>query len=148
MRGSKKENPVPIWERTTLTLMEAVQYTGIGRDKLREISDREDCDFVLWVGNKRFLKREKLEEYIVKAFSLQRQIRRDIVSESNMKKEVPIWEKSNLTLEEAAKYTGIGVNKLREISDAKDCKFVLWVGNKRLLKRKKLEEFLDQQYSV
>ena len=50
--------------------MEAVQYTGIGRDKLREISDREDCDFVLWVGNKRFLKREKLEEYIVKAFSL------------------------------------------------------------------------------
>lgn len=70
MRGSKKENPVPIWERTTLTLMEAVQYTGIGRDKLREISDREDSDFVLWVGNKRFLKREKLEEYIVKAFSL------------------------------------------------------------------------------
>ena len=70
MRGSKKENPVPIWERTTLTLMEAVQYTGIERDKLREISDREDCDFVLWVGNKRFLKREKLEEYIVKAFSL------------------------------------------------------------------------------
>ena len=70
MRGSKKENPVPIWERTTLTLMEAVQYTGIGRDKLREISDREDCDFVLWVGNKRFLKKEKLEEYIVKAFSL------------------------------------------------------------------------------
>ena len=70
MRGSKKENPVPIWERTTLTLMEAVQYTGIGRDKLREISDREDCDFVLWVGNKRFLKREKLEERIVKAFSL------------------------------------------------------------------------------
>ena len=70
MRGSKKENPVPIWDRTTLTLMEAVQYTGIGRDKLREISDREDCDFVLWVGNKRFLKREKLDEYIVKAFSL------------------------------------------------------------------------------
>ena len=70
MRGSKKENPVPIWERTTLTLMEAVQHTGIGRDKLREISDREDCDFVLWVGNKRFLKREKLDEYIVKAFSL------------------------------------------------------------------------------
>ena len=70
MRGSKKENPVQIWEGTTLTLMEAVQYTGIGRDKLREISDREDCDFVLWVGNKRFLKREKLDEYIVKAFSL------------------------------------------------------------------------------
>ena len=28
-------------------------------------------------------------------------------------KEVPIWEKSNLSLEEAAAYSGIGVNKLR-----------------------------------
>ena len=25
-------------------------------------------------------------------------------------KEVPIWEKSNLTLEEAAAYSGIGIN--------------------------------------
>ena len=30
-------------------------------------------------------------------------------------KDVPIWEKSNLTLEEAAAYSGIGINKLREI---------------------------------
>ena len=28
-------------------------------------------------------------------------------------KEIPIWEKSNLTLKEAAVYSGIGVNKLR-----------------------------------
>ena len=27
-------------------------------------------------------------------------------------KEVPIWEKSNLTLEEAAAYSGVGINKL------------------------------------
>ena len=27
--------------------------------------------------------------------------------------EVPIWEKSNLTLEEAAAYSGIGITKLR-----------------------------------
>lgn len=32
-------------------------------------------------------------------------------------KEVPIWEKSNLTLEEAAAYSGIGINKLREITN-------------------------------
>lgn len=47
-------------------------------------------------------------------------------------KEVPIWEKSNLTLEEAAAYSGIGINKLREMSDSKDCTFVLWNGTKRL----------------
>lgn len=57
---------------------------------------------------------------------------------SNIIKEVPIWEKSNLTLEEAAAYTGIGVNKIREISNNDNCPFVLWVGNKRLIKRKSL----------
>ena len=32
-------------------------------------------------------------------------------------KEVPIWEKSNLTIEEAAAYSSIGVNKIRELSN-------------------------------
>ena len=49
-------------------------------------------------------------------------------------KEIPIWEKSNLSLEEAAAYSGIGINKLREITNEDRCKFVLWVGNKRLIK--------------
>lgn len=42
-----------------------------------------------------------------------------------MAKEVPIWEKANLTLEEAAVYSGIGIGKLREITNDKDCNFVL-----------------------
>lgn len=70
------------------------------------------------------------------------------MQETKIKKEVPLWEKMNLTLDEAAKLTGVGVNRLREISDREDCVFVLWVGNKRLLKRKKLEEYLDQQKCV
>ena len=63
-------------------------------------------------------------------------------------KEVPIWEKSNLTLEEASAYSGIGINKLREISNKDDCDFVLWVGTKRLIKRKKLEEYVEKSYSI
>ena len=51
-----------------------------------------------------------------------------------MRKEVPIWEKSNLTLEEAAVYSGIGINKLRKMTDREDCTFVLWIGTKRLIK--------------
>ncbi len=66
----------------------------------------------------------------------------------SMKKEIPIWEKSNLTVEEAAAYTGIGMSKLRELSDNEKCPFVLWVGNKRLLKRKKLDEYIENVYSV
>lgn len=63
-------------------------------------------------------------------------------------KQVPIWEKSNLTLEEAAAYSGIGKNKLRELSDEKDCRFVLWNGNKRLIKRKELDKFTSESYSI
>ena len=81
-------------------------------------------------------------------------------------KDVPIWEKSNLTLEEAAAYSGIGINKLREItnedkckfvlwvgnkrslSDKEHCQFVLWVGSKRLIKRRKLDEYTERMYSL
>lgn len=65
-----------------------------------------------------------------------------------MAKCVPIWEKSNLTLEEAAAYFGIGINKLRELTNDANCTFVLWCGSKRLIKRKKLEEYLEKVYSI
>lgn len=65
-----------------------------------------------------------------------------------MKKEVPIWEKTTLTLEEAAAYTGIGIQKLRDISAGEQCKFVLWNGTKRLLKRKQLDEYIEKSYSI
>lgn len=59
-----------------------------------------------------------------------------------MKYEVPIWEKYCLTLDEAAAYFGIGVNKLREMTD--DSPARLWSSMERscLIKRKKLEECL------
>lgn len=60
----------------------------------------------------------------------------------------PLWERTSLTLEEASAYTGIGICKLRDLSDEPDCEFVLWIGNKRLLKRKKLEKFIEDAYSL
>ena len=59
-----------------------------------------------------------------------------------MKYEVPIWEKYCLTLDEAAAYFGIGINKLREMTDEPNCQFVIFNGSKRLIKRRKLEENL------
>ena len=67
---------------------------------------------------------------------------------SNIVKEVPIWEKSNLTVEEAAAYTGIGINKIRELSSGNNCPFVLWVGNKRLIKRRKFDEYVEKQFAI
>lgn len=61
---------VKLKDRPLMTLLETVEYTGIGRNKLYELSDRADCDFVLWVGNKRLFKRDKLLEYLMKAYSI------------------------------------------------------------------------------
>ena len=60
-------------------------------------------------------------------------------------KEIPIWLKMNLTVDEAAQYTGIGKTKLKELSEEEDCTFLLWNGTKRLFKRKKLEEYLEEK---
>lgn len=62
--------------------------------------------------------------------------------------EVPIWEKVTLTLEEAAAYSGIGIHKLRQLTDAKNCPFILWNGHKRLIKRKQFDEYIDKSYSI
>ena len=55
----KKERlEVPIWHKPYLTIDEATAYTGIGREKLREMTRFADCPFVLWVGKRRMIKRE------------------------------------------------------------------------------------------
>ena len=51
-----------------------------------------------------------------------------------MKYEVPIWEKYCLTLDEAAAYFGIGINKLREMTDEPNCQFVIFNGSKKALR--------------
>ena len=66
----------------------------------------------------------------------------------DMELEVKICEKALLTLREASAHTGIGINKLRDLSDSRNCDFVLFVGNKRLLKREKLVNFLNNEYSI
>ena len=65
-----------------------------------------------------------------------------------MKYDVPIWNKANLTIEEAAAYFGIGMNKLRELTEDENCKFVLYIGSKRLIKRQIFEKYLEQAYSL
>lgn len=61
---------------------------------------------------------------------------------------VPLWMKTTLTLEEATAYSGVSRNKLVELSDDPDCDFIMWVGRKRLFKRKRLEEFIERSYSI
>ena len=59
-----------------------------------------------------------------------------------------LCHKYALTIEEASLYFNIGQSKMRELSSSKDCPFVLWVGNKRLIKRVACEKYLDTLYSI
>lgn len=61
---------------------------------------------------------------------------------------VPIAQKCLLSLEEAITYTGLGRHTLLELSEKDELNIVIWSGRKRLFKRKKLEEFIDNAYSV
>ncbi|MBR2741118.1 MAG: excisionase family DNA-binding protein [Oscillospiraceae bacterium] len=70
MNKKEKQNAVPIWEKAALSIEEAAAYTGIGENKLRELTQYDDCDYVIWVGNKRLIKRKKFEEYLDKAYSI------------------------------------------------------------------------------
>ena len=65
-----------------------------------------------------------------------------------LQEKVSIENKFALTVKEAAEYFNIGEHRIRELTDKRDCPFVLWVGSKRLVKRKKFEEYLSVQYSV
>ncbi len=65
---------------------------------------------------------------------------------SDLKKEVPISEKYNLTLEEASAYFNIGIDRLREITNENKDEVVLMVGAKRLVKKSKMEKLLDRTF--
>ena len=62
----RKKYDVPIWHKSNLTIDEAVEYSGIGRERLRKLTSQEECPFVLHIGNRRMIKRRIFDEYIEK----------------------------------------------------------------------------------
>lgn len=66
--GNKEEEP--IWEKKWLTIEEAAAYSGIGRTKLRELSNKAGCPFAIWMGNKIRIVRERLDKYIEMQFRI------------------------------------------------------------------------------
>ncbi len=73
---------------------------------------------------------------------------RSIENMKEPKYEVPLWHKSNLTIEEAAAYSGIGIGKLYDMTSCEDCPFVLWIGNRRLIKRQVFDEYIEKTYVI
>ena len=122
---------VPVWEKSYLTIEEAAEYSGISIKELWQLTKNDERCLLVFVGGKRLFVRKNLDEAIVQS-----------------KKEIPIWQKKTLTVEEASAYSGIGMNTIRRLSDSDICDFVLWVGTKRMIKRKEFDEFISKAYSI
>ena len=56
----------------------------------------------------------------------------------------PTHLKMTLTIKEAAEYSNIGINKIDSMLRMKNCPFVLYVGTKKLVKRREFEQYLSQ----
>ena len=61
---------------------------------------------------------------------------------------VPIKDKVALTIREAAEYSNIGINKLESLLRSPRCPFVLYVGKKKLVKRKEFEKFIIDNIEI
>ena len=57
---------------------------------------------------------------------------------------VEIKDKVTLTIREAAEFSNIGINKLDSMLRKPNCPFVLFVGAKKLVKRKAFEDFIQK----
>lgn len=60
-------------------------------------------------------------------------------------KEVAIHEKLTLTIEETAAFSNIGINRIRELTNEQGCSFVTRIANKKLIKRKKFEQYIEDR---
>ncbi len=61
---------------------------------------------------------------------------------------VPIHLKMTLTIREAAEYSNIGINKIDSMLRMPKCPFVLFVGSKKLVKRKEFEDYIGQKLLI
>lgn len=61
---------------------------------------------------------------------------------------IPIWEKMNLTIEEAALYSNISSKTLRRFINEYTPDFILKIGTKTLIKRKVFEKFLERTDAI
>ena len=59
-----------------------------------------------------------------------------------------IKDKVTFTVAEAAAYSNIGINKLESLLRDLRCPFVLYVGKKKLVKRKEFEKFISDNVEI
>ncbi len=66
----------------------------------------------------------------------------------NNTEKVPVHLKVLLTIREAAEYSNIGINKIDSMLKKPNCPFVLFVGTKKLVKRKEFEQYISRELVI
>ena len=61
---------------------------------------------------------------------------------------VPIHLKLTLSIKEASEYSNIGINKIDAMLKQPNCPFVLYVGSKKLVKRKEFEAYISSKLII
>ena len=61
---------------------------------------------------------------------------------------VPIHLKLTLSIKEASEYSNIGINKIDAMLKQPNCPFVLYVGSKKLVKRKDFEAYISSKLII
>ena len=61
---------------------------------------------------------------------------------------LPIDRKMLLSIREAAEYSNIGINKIDELLKQPNCPCVLYVGTRKLVKRRAFEEFIEGRVAI
>lgn len=65
--------------------------------------------------------------------------------ENTKTEHIPIYRKMTLTIREAAEYSNIGINKIDAMLKQPGCPFVLYIGTRKLVKRKEFEKYISEK---
>ncbi len=68
--------------------------------------------------------------------------------QDSIREKVPIKDKLNLTVAEAAEYSNIGIAKINEMAKDPKCPFVLHIGRKKLIKRAAFEKYISSMLEI
>ena len=66
-----------------------------------------------------------------------------VINEGN----IPFYHKICLTIEEAARYAGIGISRMRQICEEHEELYIL-NGCKKMVKREALEKFIQDSFTI
>lgn len=61
---------------------------------------------------------------------------------------IPVYQKMALTIREAAEYSNIGINKIDALLKQPRCPFVLYIGTRKLVKRKEFEKYISDKIEI